>query len=103
MNMGMENMRISMPVWNQPMYSPHIPYAPYGNMYGDCLFSATLSERSRVFDEEAMVLPTFPDPIFPPSEAQGGQQGQGQNAQHQPYSTGFAPAGYLMNNPYPPQ
>lgn len=46
---------------------------------------------------------TFPNPIFPPSQAQGGQQGQGQNAQQQPYSTGFAPAGYFMNNPYPPQ
>jgi protein-serine/threonine kinase len=46
---------------------------------------------------------TFPNPINPlfPSGAQGASQGQGQNTQ-QPYSTGFAPQGYFMNNPYPP-
>jgi hypothetical protein len=43
---------------------------------------------------------TFPNPIFP-SQAQGGQQGQAQS-QQQPYSTGFAPSGYFMSNPYPP-
>jgi hypothetical protein len=30
MNMGMQNMSLNQP---QPMYSPHNPYAPYGNMY----------------------------------------------------------------------
>jgi protein-serine/threonine kinase len=44
---------------------------------------------------------TFPNPIFP-SQAQGASQGQAQNTQQQPYSTGFAPQGYFMNNPYPP-
>lgn len=43
---------------------------------------------------------TFPNPIFPP-QAQG-LSGQSQNPTQQPYSTGFAPAGYFMNNPYPP-
>jgi protein-serine/threonine kinase len=43
---------------------------------------------------------TFPNPIFP-SQAQSGQQGQAQS-QQQPYSTGFAPSGYFMSNPYPP-
>ena len=43
---------------------------------------------------------TFPNPIFP-SQAQGAQQTQPQTGQ-QPYSTGFAPAGYFINNPYPP-
>lgn len=42
---------------------------------------------------------TFPNPIFQ-GQAQGGQQ-HAQGSQ-QPYSTGFAPAGYFMNNPYPP-
>ncbi|TVY60716.1 Serine/threonine-protein kinase cot-1 [Lachnellula suecica] len=48
---------------------------------------------------------TFPNPIFPPSQGAQGtqQQGQGQNYQQQPYSTGNAPAGYFMQNPYPPQ
>lgn len=45
---------------------------------------------------------TFPNPIFP-SPSQGAQQGQPQAAtSQQPYSTGFAPSGYFMNNPYPP-
>ncbi|TVY25818.1 Serine/threonine-protein kinase [Lachnellula hyalina] len=49
---------------------------------------------------------TFPNPIYP--QAQGAQQqGQGQNSQQPPYGTGFPPAvppaGYFMNNPYPPQ
>lgn len=44
---------------------------------------------------------TFPNPIFQ-SQAQGTQQPHSQNAQQQPYSTGFAPTGYFMNNPYPP-
>ena len=44
---------------------------------------------------------TFPNPIFP-SQAQGAQQPQAQSTQQQPYSTGFAPSGYFMNNPYPP-
>ncbi len=39
---------------------------------------------------------TFPNPIFP---APGPQA---QAPQQQPYSTGFAPSGYFMNNPYPP-
>lgn len=43
---------------------------------------------------------TFPNPIFP-SQGQGGAP-QAQNNPQQPYSTGFAPAGYFMNNPYPP-
>lgn len=43
---------------------------------------------------------TFPNPIFP-SQGQGAQQAHPQNAQPQPYSTGFAPAGYFMSNPYP--
>jgi protein-serine/threonine kinase len=43
---------------------------------------------------------TFPNPIFP-SQAPGASQGQGETTQ-QPYSTGFAPQGYFMNNPYPP-
>jgi len=30
MNMGMQNMSLNQP---QPMYSPHNPYAPYGNVY----------------------------------------------------------------------
>ncbi len=40
---------------------------------------------------------TFPNPIFPASvpPAQAPQQ-------QQSYSTGFAPSGYFMNNPYPP-
>jgi protein-serine/threonine kinase len=44
---------------------------------------------------------TFPNPIFPGQQQQQSQQAQ-QNTQQQPYSTGFAPAGYFMNNPYPP-
>ena len=42
---------------------------------------------------------TFPNPIFQ-SQGQGVQQPQ--NSQQQQYSTGFAPSGYFMNNPYPP-
>ncbi|KAG9244927.1 kinase-like domain-containing protein [Calycina marina] len=49
---------------------------------------------------------TFPNPIFP---SQGQGQGQGvqqqyaqSSQQQQPYSTGFAPAGYFQNNQYPP-
>ena len=47
---------------------------------------------------------TFPNPIFQnQGQAQGNQQAHIQNGQQQqPYSTGFAPAGYFMNNPYPP-
>ncbi|KAJ5047097.1 uncharacterized protein L3040_002940 [Drepanopeziza brunnea f. sp. 'multigermtubi'] len=52
---------------------------------------------------------TFPNPIFP-SQSQGAQQGQVQPAQNQQqqqqqqqaYGSGFAPSGYFMNNPYPP-
>lgn len=44
---------------------------------------------------------TFPNPIFP-SGAQGAQQGQQAQAGQPSYSTGFAPSGYFMNNPYPP-
>jgi protein-serine/threonine kinase len=50
---------------------------------------------------------TFPNPIFP-TQAQGGgggsqpAQNSQQQQQQQPYSTGFAPSGYFMNNPYPP-
>jgi protein-serine/threonine kinase len=50
---------------------------------------------------------TFPNPIFPSQAQGGGQQAQAQSSQQQqqqqqPYSTGFAPSGYFMNNPYPP-
>lgn len=39
---------------------------------------------------------TFPQPVFPQSQAQPNSA--------QPYATApFAPAGYFMNNPYPPQ
>lgn len=41
---------------------------------------------------------TFPSLITP----SGGQQGQAQAGGQQPYSTGFAPSGYFMSNPYPP-
>jgi protein-serine/threonine kinase len=47
---------------------------------------------------------TFPNPIFS-NQAQSSGQGQAQGSQQQqqqPYSTGFAPSGYFMNNPYPP-
>ena len=44
---------------------------------------------------------TFPNPIFPGQQQQSAQQSS-QNPQQQPYSTGFAPPGYFMNNPYPP-
>jgi len=43
---------------------------------------------------------TFPNPIFPGQQQQPHQVQQ--NNQQQPYSTGFAGAGYFMNNPYPP-
>jgi protein-serine/threonine kinase len=45
---------------------------------------------------------TFPNPVFPP-QGQAAQQAQAQAhaAQQQPYSTGFAPSGYFVNNPYP--
>lgn len=56
------------------------------------------------FPQDARNYPTtpstFPNPVFP-SQGQGAQQANTQNAQQQPYSTGFAPAGYFMNNPYP--
>jgi len=51
---------------------------------------------------------TFPNPIFQnqgqgQGQSQGNQQAHAQNGQQQqPYSTGFAPAGYFMSNPYPP-
>lgn len=46
---------------------------------------------------------TFPNPIFPSQGQMAQQQQQSQNAQQQqPYSTGFAPAGYFQNNQYPP-
>ncbi|PMD48714.1 kinase-like protein [Hyaloscypha variabilis F] len=45
---------------------------------------------------------TFPNPIFPTQAQSGGQQTQAQSSQQQPYSTGFAPAGYFNNGQYPP-
>ena len=45
---------------------------------------------------------TFPNPIFPSQGQMAQQQQQSQNSQQQPYSTGFAPAGYFNNNQYPP-
>lgn len=50
---------------------------------------------------------TFPNPIFP-SQGQPGQAvaqpppPPSQAQQQQSYGTGFAPSGYFMNNPYPP-
>ncbi|KAI6713037.1 hypothetical protein JHW43_004408 [Diplocarpon mali] len=52
---------------------------------------------------------TFPNPIFS-AQANGGQQGQAQTAhnqqsqqqQQQAYGAGYAPSGFFMNNPYPP-
>ena len=43
---------------------------------------------------------TFPNPIFQP-QGQAAQQSFAQNAQQQPYSTGFAPSNYFSNAPYP--
>ncbi|RDL42270.1 Protein kinase-like (PK-like) [Venustampulla echinocandica] len=58
-------------------------------------------ERAPPFNDRAYPTTpsTFPNPIFP-SQQQGGQ-GQAQNAQQQPYSTGFAPSGYFANSQYP--
>ncbi|KAL3420812.1 Serine/threonine-protein kinase cot-1 [Phlyctema vagabunda] len=49
---------------------------------------------------------TFPNPISFPGQGQSGQYAQqapqGQQQSQQPYSTGFAPAGYFNNQAYPP-
>ncbi|KAG9232919.1 kinase-like domain-containing protein [Amylocarpus encephaloides] len=67
--------------------------------------SSNNGERQPLNDRAYPTTPsTFPNPIFPSqAQAQGASQGQGQNTQQQPYSTGFAPQGYFMNNPYPSQ
>ncbi|PVH74753.1 kinase-like protein [Cadophora sp. DSE1049] len=64
------------------------------------------NDRSAFPDRAYPTTPsTFPNPIFPSSGQQGQGQGQAptsQAQQQQSYGTGFAPSGYFMNNPYPP-
>lgn len=66
------------------------------------------NDRQAYSDRNYPTTPsTFPTPIpgFPNQAQGGGQQAQAQSSQQQqpqPYSTGFAPSGYFMNNPYPP-
>jgi protein-serine/threonine kinase len=71
----------------------------------DNRFYLNLNQDRPAFSDRAYPTTpsTFPNPIFP-SQGQAAQQSQGQNVQQQqqqPYSTGFGPSGYFMNNPYP--
>jgi protein-serine/threonine kinase len=72
------------------------------NNNGNRFYLNLNSERPQFPDQAYPTTPsTFPNPIFP-SQGQGAQQGQGQNIQQQqPYSTGYPPSGYFMNNQYP--
>lgn len=75
------------------------------NNNGNRFYLNLNNDRSTFADRAYPTTPsTFPNPIFP-SQPQAGQQGQAQasqNQQQQTYGTGFAPSGYFMNNPYPP-
>merc|ERR1712000_495400 len=70
-----------------------------GNNNNNRFYLNLNNDRSAFADRAYPTTPsTFPNPIFPSS----GQQGQAQAQQQQSYGTGFAPSGYFMNNPYPP-
>lgn len=63
-------------------------------------FQNTDNNRFAAQDRAFPTTPsTFPNPIFPPHSQMPAQSAQSEH--QQPYSTGFAPAGYFMNNPYP--
>ncbi|CZS90831.1 hypothetical protein WAI453_003942 [Rhynchosporium graminicola] len=61
------------------------------------------NDRSAFPDRAYPTTPsTFPNPIFPQGQSGQAQAPTSQAQQQQSYGTGFAPSGYFMNNPYPP-
>ncbi len=76
---------------------------------GNRLFLNFGNNNERLATNDRTAYPTtpstFPQPVFPSAPGQQPPSSAGgiSSQQTQPYSTGFAPSGYFMQNQYAPQ